>query len=684
AEFLEGALTYLELNPHVFRYAWFTAVSTDNDGLDDSINLLDKETKELTAVGEANDESKDLDVDPTASVIKNAVITNVGGAGFYDDVVDMIEGENMICPSYDDACVREQVCVSGDLVPFDEVSMVFRGPLHLYNISWYEGSADGNLDRTTSWARGQHGDNIAFMNNRGGVGGCSGEWSICGGNSQSFSDATGTFCAAESTSFNGNLPDDNEINIMTGWACASEAQCGFYRDVGMRGWAGGSDGTKVMMMELDMPHCDKATCTWDRPAVWALNAKVLRTAQYGCNCRGMGGNGGCGEFDVLEAIVGNEYSDMLFTQEKTVYAAIFRGGDGGGEPYLQVAQLDGGWDFSSKSLTPAQLDEMKGSAEETHAIYPVDSRSTLSGCESGESPDGTVDPTRAPFMLADGFEYVGCFQDKSPMSNRDMALTSKRKLPLNTPRACADHCASEDGAAFFGLQNSELVSSVYVIPVEHTYVGCFEDKRGDRDLRLVPKEVSDYLTPATCAAYCSTVEGATYIGVQDGRKCYCGDSFGSHGESTLCNEPCYGDADQVCGAKNVNSVYTFLEKRDVDQSPFDVAREEQEPVCSRGSCGCFVNGDLGRPLLKGGKRADSDSLSRESCRDACESDGFPFYGLEWSIFCHCGGRGVTKTNFMEGVREFQLAEDTDECDMPCPGDKEENCGGPGAIQIWEV
>lgn len=63
------------------------------------------------------------------------------------------------------------------------------------------------------------------------------------------------------------------------------------------------------------------------------------------------------------------------TQEKTTFAAIFRGGDGGGEPYLQVAQLDDGWDFTSMLLTPAQLDEMKGSEEETHAIYSVDSTS---------------------------------------------------------------------------------------------------------------------------------------------------------------------------------------------------------------------------------------------------------------------------------------------------------------------
>lgn len=42
----------------------------------------------------------------------------------------------------------------------------------------------------------------------------------------------------------------------------------------MRGWTGGADGTKVMIFEVDMPHCEEETCTWDRPAIWALNARV--------------------------------------------------------------------------------------------------------------------------------------------------------------------------------------------------------------------------------------------------------------------------------------------------------------------------------------------------------------------------------------------------------------------------
>lgn len=47
----------------------------------------------------------------------------------------------------------------------------------------------------------------------------------------------------------------------------------------MEGWKGGSDGTKVMVFEVDMPHCADdgfSPCEWNRPAVWALNSKASR------------------------------------------------------------------------------------------------------------------------------------------------------------------------------------------------------------------------------------------------------------------------------------------------------------------------------------------------------------------------------------------------------------------------
>lgn len=58
----------------------------------------------------------------------------------------------------------------------------------------------------------------------------------------------------------------------------------------------------------------------------------MRTAQYGCNCRGAGGNGGCGEFDIIEAVIGVNYSDMLFT---TVYDFKGTGAPGHGKYFLR-------------------------------------------------------------------------------------------------------------------------------------------------------------------------------------------------------------------------------------------------------------------------------------------------------------------------------------------------------------
>lgn len=74
----------------------------------------------------------------------------------------------------------------------------------------------------------------------------------------------------------------------------------------------------------------------------------------------------------------------------------------------------------------------------------------LQGCEPPEEPTA-VDST--DLELAEGYEYMGCFQDKAPMSERDMPLTSKKEFALNTPATCASRCLKKGGATFFGLQN---------------------------------------------------------------------------------------------------------------------------------------------------------------------------------------------------------------------------------------
>lgn len=88
--------------------------------------------------------------------------------------------------------------------------------------------------------------------------------------------------------------------------------------------------------------------------------KVPRTAQYGCNCRGAGGNGGCGEFDIIEAVIGGDYSDMLLT---TVYDFKGTGAPGHDKYFLRpsVGEKEGGRERGRNREKQAYRDGKRGS-----------------------------------------------------------------------------------------------------------------------------------------------------------------------------------------------------------------------------------------------------------------------------------------------------------------------------------
>ena len=83
---------------------------------------------------------------------------------------------------------------------------------------------------------------------------------------------------------------------MTATECNAGNCPGFYRGTANLGWA----GSKMIVIDYDMPSDPQ-----NLPAIWSLNGQVVRAAQYGCNCRGMGGQGGCGELDIAETLVAN-------------------------------------------------------------------------------------------------------------------------------------------------------------------------------------------------------------------------------------------------------------------------------------------------------------------------------------------------------------------------------------------
>lgn len=85
------------------------------------------------------------------------------------------------------------------------------------------------------------------------------------------------------------------------------------------------------------------------------------------------------------------------------------------------------------------------------------------------------------------------------------------------------------------------------------FIGCFKDTQ--------PFDLDGYLeaggdnTPERCIAACRA-RGFQYAGLQDGKSCLCGNTYGRYGAADNCNVKCTGDNRQICGGFNANSIYS--------------------------------------------------------------------------------------------------------------------------------
>ncbi|KAG6962154.1 hypothetical protein JG688_00008741 [Phytophthora aleatoria] len=216
------------------------------------------------------------------------------------------------------SCTKEPVQVNSPVGPMSEpVSMIFRGPQEIQNIAVYvDEGGNGSWPRVSSYCRKDGTvENLTFMNNK--------NIDYSGQNAhgpQGYASADGKDKADEATVFSGELAEASdptkigggpgiatgvEINIMTGEKC--NGQClGFSGDNDYQGWNGGK---KAFVTEVKMPKGKMP----DQPAMWMLNAQVMHSNQYGCNCRGIGPVGGCGELDIAEVIETNPSRDKVTT-----------------------------------------------------------------------------------------------------------------------------------------------------------------------------------------------------------------------------------------------------------------------------------------------------------------------------------------------------------------------------------
>jgi len=200
--------------------------------------------------------------------------------------------------------------------------MVFRGPMEIYNIAVFYPPVLANTRawrRVSSYRRGYPSENLVFLNNLNVDYSGQARWGP-----QSFASADGKAMARNRTEFKGSLADASdpsqlfggpgvstgvEVNVMTRQPCRN-GDCGgrYNGSYNYHGWRG---GRKVIVTRVSMPMSSAGP---NLPAIWMLNAQVMYTGQYSCNCRGQGRVGGCGELDIAEVIANNnEKKDRVST-----------------------------------------------------------------------------------------------------------------------------------------------------------------------------------------------------------------------------------------------------------------------------------------------------------------------------------------------------------------------------------
>ena len=104
------------------------------------------------------------------------------------------------------------------------------------------------------------------------------------------------------------------------------------------------------------------------------------------------------------------------------------------------------------------------------------------------------------------------------------------------------------------------------------YIGCYHDCCHGRDLSMVHcagglepagsrrecgNSIPKLATVEDCAKACS---GYSYLGLQYGGQCFCGNEYGhsalgGKAAESECNLPCPGNSTEVCGAFAHNSIY---------------------------------------------------------------------------------------------------------------------------------
>jgi len=145
---------------------------------------------------------------------------------------------------------------------------------------------------------------------------------------------------------------------------------------------------------------------------------------------------------------------------------------------------------------------------------------------------------------------------------------------------------------------------------DYSFVGCYQEKSNDRDL-TVPVEGTQ-MGDEECAMACTD---HLWFGIQSGGKCWCGDTYGKHGEASNCN------CEEGAPNGNKQCIYGYF---DSEQPPENTLEDCDGDTLALADALC-------------NKAFDSEEVESQEMRNLCKMDvcfGSPEFAEEDAWAAH--------------------------------------------------
>ena len=195
-----------------------------------------------------------------------------------------------------------------------------------------------------------------------------------------------------------------------------------------------------------------------------------------------------------------------------------------------------------------------------------------------------------------------------------------------------------------------------------TSQGCYSDSPSARTL-TTQMSLSGNVRVSDCTTACSNA-GYPYAGLEYGSECYCGATLQNNAQlSTSCNMACTADKTTLCGGPGAINIY---------YNPSITTQAAGAIPSGWSDEGCYTD-DVSHRALSHQINLPANSVTTESCIDACQTAGYTYAGLEWSQECYC-----------DNTIQNNASPASSGCDMSCKGNLAETCGGSQRINIYEA